>query len=241
MPYKSSLHLHTAEDPTEQGFVKYTIYELIDRASALDFKILALTCHNFFAYKNEYGDYAKNKGILLIPGIEITIKKNDGTDAHVVVLNCNAGAKKIKNLNDLKEYKKSHPEIFIIAAHPNFHFNVSLGLKTLEENIEIFDAIENSWFYCWLINLNNGAKRIAKKYHKPFIATADLHQIKGLNQDYALIEAENLTPSAIFTAIKNNRFTNYSEPKSLYLMFEFVWQTLLYQFTKPKSSENESN
>jgi predicted metal-dependent phosphoesterase TrpH len=61
MKYKSSLHIHTKEDSADGKIISYTIYDLIDKASEKDFKILALTGHKTFLFKDEYKEYALKK------------------------------------------------------------------------------------------------------------------------------------------------------------------------------------
>jgi predicted metal-dependent phosphoesterase TrpH len=61
MKYKASLHLHTKEDSVDSKFISYSIYELIDEASKKDIKILALTGHKTYIFKEEYRQYAFKK------------------------------------------------------------------------------------------------------------------------------------------------------------------------------------
>lgn len=215
MNFKTSLHIHTAEDILEGRNIPYTIYQLIDTAKKFDFKILALTGHEHFIYRSEYGEYAKQNGILLIPGIELTVISGSHKKNHVVVLNCSLDIEGVKTFSDLENYKKNHPDIFIIAPHPNFHLKVSLGLKNLEKYIDLFDAIEYSWFYTKWFNLNISAVKIAQKYHKPLIATSDLHRLVYLTRDYALIDSVDLNIKNIFLAIRQQHFVNITKPKTL--------------------------
>ncbi|MFA5047817.1 MAG: PHP domain-containing protein [Patescibacteria group bacterium] len=217
MKLKASLHLHTAEDLVEGGIIKYDIYRLIDEARESGFKVLALTCHKFFVYKKEYGDYAKRKGMLLIPGVEASLRKK-----HVLILNADKGADKVKSFKQLAGYKKKKPDILVIAAHPNFGFKVSMGIKLLKNNIDLFDAIENSWFYSRFFNLNKKVKKIAQKYNKPMIATADLHDLRYLNGDYAIISAPRMEIKDVLSAIKNGYFVNVTSPKNFFKLASYV-------------------
>ena len=226
MILKTSLHIHCAEDPLEHGIAKYTIYQLIDRAQTLGFQVLTITAHESFVCRSEHIEYAKNKNILLIPGIEATLKINCHKKAHAVILNCDIASEKINTLDDLKKYRATHPEILVIAPHPDFG-KLSLGLKILEQNQKLFDAFEHSWFYTNSINKNQATAILAKKLNKPLIATSDLHYIEYLNTDYALINASECTTEAVFTAIKNQNFTNYSEVKNNYTLFLFIFRSLL--------------
>ncbi|MFA6994908.1 MAG: PHP domain-containing protein [Patescibacteria group bacterium] len=214
MKVKASLHIHTAEDVLEGRHIFYNIYQLIDAAKKLDFKILALTGHEHFIYRSEYGAYAKKNGILLIPGIELTVISKSHKKNHVVVLNCGPDIESIKTFPDLENYKRNHLDIFIIAPHPNFHLGVSLGLKNLEKYIELFDAIEHSWFYTKWFNLNIAVAKIAQKYHRPLVATSDLHQLAYLDRDYALIESADLDIKNVLSALSQNNFVNVTKAKT---------------------------
>ena len=224
MKLKASLHLHTSDDLRDGDTIKYDIYQLINRAHESGFKILALTCHNFFVYKKEYGLYAQQKGMLLIPGVEASLRKK-----HVLILNADKEAEKVKSFKQLAEYKKDKPDILIIAAHPNFGFKVSMGIRRLKNNIDIFDAVENSWFYSRLINLNKKVERIAKKHNKPMIATADLHDLKYLDGDYIIIDAEKMEIQEIFSAIRSGRFVNVTKPKKPFELAAYVFRLMIWR------------
>jgi hypothetical protein len=75
---------------------------------------------------------------------------------------------------DLKKYRQTHPDMLLIAAHPNFGLGESLGMKRLKKYWNLFDAVENSWFYTKYINLNSKIQKLAQEKNKPYIATADL-------------------------------------------------------------------
>jgi len=222
MKLKASLHIHTAEDQIDGYIIKYNIYQLIDKASQLGFKVLAVTCHRKFVYRKEYGDYAKDKGILLISGIELSMSKFMFWRNDLIVLNCDKNIEQVKTFKQLADYKKRHPEIFIIAAHPNFGQRQSMGIKKLIKYIDLFDAIEHCWFYSSKINFNRRVEKIAKNFFKPFIATADAHVLTYFNTDYAIIDAEELTPQSIFTAIKQNKFINITKPKKLLELILYI-------------------
>ena len=230
MKLKTNLHLHTKEDPLDgedwKKIVTYSIYELIDYAHKLDFKVLAFTSHLKFVYKKEYGEYAKSKGLLLIPGIEIELKEIF-FEKHVLVLNCDKSVEKIKTFKELVEYKKNHPEIFIIAPHPDFGFIYSIGLKNLRKYIDLFDAIEYSWFYSKIFNLNKGGESVAREFKKPFIATSDTHVLGNLKYDYAVIEADDLSIQSVFKAIRESRFTNVTEEKDTIDLIKYQLKTNL--------------
>lgn len=220
MKYKASLHLHTKEDHEDGSIIKYSIYDLIDEAVRLDFKILALTGHKTFIFKPEYGEYAKEKGILLIAGIEAEIKGR-----HCLILNCDQSTEQIKNIDDLIAYKRGHPDCFVIAPHPNYKTK-SLGLSLVENYADLFDAIEHSWFYSKKANPNIATADLAKKIKKPLIATADLHRLEYLNCSYAVIDCVSLDASSVFEAIRRGKFENFSQPQSGWAMIIYFWSLM---------------
>lgn len=217
MRLKTNLHFHTGEDPCD--FISYNFYEGIDEAARLGFEVLALTCHEKFVYSPKLGDYARAKNILLIPGIEINVEKK-----HVLVLNCDRDAEKIKNFQELAEYKKTRPEIFILAPHPYFYGRKPLKNR-LEKHIELFDAIELSWFYSKLFNRNRKGEMIAGKYGKPFIATSDTHFFDFMDENYALVEVGQKTIAAVFQAVRNKNFENITSPRRLFkeMLWKYIW------------------
>lgn len=219
MKLKINLHFHTSDE--KYDFVNYTFYEGLKEAKNLKFDAIALTSHNQFINRRDYYEFAKKLDILLILGIELTIKGR-----HIVILNPRPDIKDVKTFKDLKLYKKNHPQIFILAPHPYFGFD-SLG-KQLEKNIDIFDAIEYCWFYSKYFNRNKKGKKIAEKHNLPFIATSDTHNLKVLDKSYAIIEAKEKTAAAVFEAIKENKFQNITSPRkflSEMLLAEIIRRT----------------
>jgi len=222
MKVKASLHIHTKEDFQDGYVINYNIYGLIDHAKILDFKVLALTGHDKYIYKPEYGEYAKDKGIILMPGIELRLNKFFLFNSHLIILNCGFDSEKIKNFEDLREYKKNHPEILVLAPHPAFDILESMSLSKLIKYMDVFDAIEHSWFYSKLFNLNNRVEKIAAKFNKPFISTADAHIFNYINTDYALIDIENLSTKEVIKAIKAGNFSNITAPKTILQMIKYI-------------------
>lgn len=235
MILKTNLHLHTADD-TEDG-LSYSTFQAIDEAEKLNMNVLALTCHRKFVYKKEYELYAEQKGILLIKGIEAKIEKK-----HVVILNlptgkagCNKEVEKIRTFEELKNYKKQNPQIFILAPHPFVWSAKSLG-KKLIRHIDIFDAIELSIFSNMFFNFNKKAGKIARKHNKPTVATSDTHDLNNLKRGFCIIETEERTPEAIFKAIKEKKIKNKIIAMSLLKMTEHIIKStareLLQKFKK---------
>ncbi|MEX0877970.1 MAG: PHP domain-containing protein [Candidatus Spechtbacterales bacterium] len=221
MRLKTNLHFHTAEDPHD--LVGYTLKEGIDHASSLGFEVLAVTCHNYFAWTKEHAEYAEEKGILLIPGIELTIaeekklKRNGYRKGyHTLVINADKDAEDIFTFDDLKEYRKKRGgEIAVIAAHPYFYGNFSLK-GYLEKYVNLYDAVEHSWYYSRVFNRNKKAMRFALKNELPFVATSDTHYLYNnhMDRNYAYLDTDEKTIEATVNAIKNGDIENVTKPSN---------------------------
>lgn len=208
MILKANLHMHTADDPKDS--ISYTFFEAADRAAELGFRVLAVTCHNRFVDRADQREYAARRGILAIPGIEATIE-----GAHVVVLNPDGDIERVRTFEALRRYREEHPGIFVLAPHPFFPDRYVLG-RRLDRHIDLFDAIEHSWFYSRRIDFNRRAERAARARGLPYLATSDTHDIRFLDASYALVDAEEPTVPAVFRALREGRFENKSAPRKLW-------------------------
>jgi len=221
MLLKSNLHFHTSEDPLD--IVKYSLKEGIEHAGSLGFDVLAVTCHNYFAWTRAHADYAKEKGVLLIGGIELTIseskkitRKGHRKGYHVLIINADKSAENIYTFKDLAEYRKKRgEEIAIIAAHPYFYGNFSLK-KNLEKYAYLFDAIEHSWFYSKIFNRNKKALKKALELELPLLATSDTHYLYNnhMERNHAMLVTDEKTIPAVIYAIKNGDIENITKPSN---------------------------
>jgi predicted metal-dependent phosphoesterase TrpH len=214
---KCQFHTHSGQDPKDK--IPYSEKDLISRAAKLGYDVLAITCHNKIAYNKNLRKFAEKKGILLISGVELTIQKT-----HNLILNPTEEILEVETFDDLREYKKHHPECLIIAPHPFFPTSKALK-KNLIENIDIFDAIEYSFCYTKTKNYNDEAVALAKRWKKPIVATADCHILKYLNHGFAEVNAEKSITS-IFKAIKQNRIKNHTQPISYFTIFKILFKMI---------------
>jgi len=212
---KADLHLHTKED--HQDSIKYNARELIGQAYLKGFEVLAITNHDQVTYDNYLAEYAKERGILLIPGVEATIGKK-----HVLLLNMDYSFHRIRTFDDLKLLKDGTG--LIIAPHPFFPSFTSLNSK-LEEHLDIFDAIEYSHCYLEKIDFNKKAEDLAKEFSLPLIGTSDAHFLWQIGTTYSLIEAKKDLESVI-AAIREGKIEIVTEPLSLPRACSIVWMLL---------------
>lgn len=226
MKYKACLHLHIKGDPTDN--ISYSFSDVIQKAVAEDFKIIAVTAHDKIMYSEEMQTLATQNGILLIPGIEKTIEGK-----HVVILNCHQSADQIESFTQLQAYKLAHAESFILAVHPFFYMPNCLKDK-LEQHIQLFDGIELNYFYNKYLNPNLRALKIAKKYNKPVIGTSDVHLIEYFSNTFTSITVQNLTILEVIEALKKNQLDITTNSFSILELIKILSKLLIVQFSNRK-------
>ena len=79
---RADFHHHINTDPVDGGFVAHSAGELIDRAAAVGLNVVAITCHESIPYDADATRYARERGIVLLRGMEATVD-----DCHVLLLN----------------------------------------------------------------------------------------------------------------------------------------------------------
>lgn len=208
---KAEFHTHFNYD-TNDFYIKYNIYDLIDEAKQKKFDVLGVTCHDKFFYDKKAEKYAKKNNIILIFGIEKTIEKK-----HVLILNTNKQSEKINTFHDLKNFKLENKEILIIAPHPYFPTNHCLNDKIIEYK-EIFDAFELSFFFTKRIDFNKKTLKFGQKIKKPFVANSDVHYLNDLGQSFTLIDSKKDIHEIIF-AVKKGKTNPVLNPLKFYEMF----------------------
>jgi len=199
-PLKADLHLHTAEDPLDR--IRYTAKELISKASDEGFDVISITNHHQMTFNQDLLSYAQERGILLIPGIEMTIQRR-----HVLVLNP-PPHKMCSDFFSLSKLRRL--ETLIIAPHPYFPGTYSLNGYLLK-HLNLFDALEYCHFYSPMINFNQRAVEVSRSFGFPLIGNSDAHFLSQLGTTYSLIYAEkNL--EAVFEAIRQNKVKVATRP-----------------------------
>jgi hypothetical protein len=206
---KVDFHTHTSDDP--QDYIDFSAEELIDRAAERGFDVLAITNHDAITHSRRLEDYAARRGILLIPGVELTL-----SNKHVVVINPESReVEAFRSLDDLAALRNE--ETLVIAPHPYYPGSRCLRSK-LEPYLDSFDAVEFSFFYNHFINPNKRAVETARTSGKPLVGSSDCHNIWQVGYTYSLVEAE-LNISSIIAAVKNGRVEVATTPLSMGSMF----------------------
>src|SRR6201984_464956 len=93
---KIDLHIHTLDDPKDA--VDYSAHQLLERARALGFRVLAIPLHDAVFDRQEVFADAAKMGILLIQAAEMRLQGAD-----VIVLNVSAEEMaQLKSFDDLR-------------------------------------------------------------------------------------------------------------------------------------------
>lgn len=225
MKLKAQLHVHTKQDPVDN--IRHTEKQKIDHAAKLGYEVMAITCHNVVIFSEDLRKYAEEKRILLIPAIEKSVEKR-----HVLILNADVEAQKIQTINDLRLYKKKNPDCLYIAAHPYYPGWISLH-KRLDDNIDIFDAIEYSWYHSKRINkYNKKAVATAEQHGKTLVGTSDNHLLRYFDETYSTIEAKEKTLESVLQAIRDGHVTFVSHDLTPWKMFCIVTEMWTRQLIK---------
>ena len=219
---KVDLHIHTLDDPKDA--VDYSAHQLLERARALGFRVLAITLHDAVFDRQEVFADAAEMGILLIPAAEVRL-----CGADVIILNVTGEEiAALKNFDDLRQLRaRRGNSIFTIAPHPFYVFGSSIGSRLLAE-IDCFDGIELCHFHKGLFNPNRRAKRVAARFGKPLIATSDAHRLHAFGRHYTTIPAPaELTLENVLTSLRAGPLGLTSPPSSFRQLVSAIYFVLL--------------
>jgi hypothetical protein len=203
---KVDLHTHTADDP--EDLIPYNTAELIDRAAALGYDALAVTLHNRQLDLRPWVDFARDRGVVLIPGLERTIGGK-----HVLLLNFPAVAEDVVTFDDVRALRR-HADGLVVAPHP-FYPGTTCLCRSMDRHADLFDAVEFSGFHTRGSGaFNRAAVRWAAGRGLPVVGNGDVHRLSQLGRTFSLVDAEP-TPGSICRAIREGRVELCTEPLSV--------------------------
>jgi predicted metal-dependent phosphoesterase TrpH len=179
---KAELHCHCSIDPVDYRICTYTPEELIYQAARLEYEILAITCHDKDIWTEALSEYARNLGITLIPGMEVT---TEGI-RHALVYNFRTGPESLNTLKKIRAH--SREDTMVIVPHAFFPGRTCLR-DLIERNLDLFDAIEYSGFHVRGVNFNKRGIELATRACKPLVGSGDIHQLWQLGRTYTWIYA----------------------------------------------------
>jgi len=223
---KVDLHVHTSDDPEDA--IGHSATDLIDRAAALRYSALAITLHNRYSDCRGLNDYARDRGIVLIPAVERSV---DG--AHALLINFPPESAEIESFESLRRFKVGHPRGLVVAPHPWFPLGNSLGAARMEQYADLWDAVEVNAFYTRLVDFNGPARRWAAARRLPLVGNGDIHQLRQLGSTYSLVDTRgDVTPDGICSAIKAGRVEVRSHPITHRLAASIAVRAILAGLTK---------
>jgi predicted metal-dependent phosphoesterase TrpH len=200
---KADLHLHTSEDPCD--WIRHSASELIDRAAERGYGALAVTLHDSQLECERLREQARDRGIILIRGIERTIE-----GSHVLLLNFPARvAMSIGSFADLAKARRRTRGL-VIAPHPFFPGHSCLQ-SALGDHAELFDAVEWSYFWTREVDFNTRAATWAAERGLPVVGSSDTHDIRQLGRTFTLIDAPD-DADAICEAVRKGHIALRTEP-----------------------------
>lgn len=187
---KADLHIHTSYSHDSASPPK----EMVKAALSKGINCIAITDHNEIKGAVEAIEFASDKPILIIPGIEIKSRKGDILGLGIKKLI----PKGLSARETIKEIKRSGG--IAIIPHPfAFNNNFKGNLKNLMDYIDGIEVLNASVFG----KGNQKAFEFAQKYNLPFIAASDAHSPKFVGRAHLEIPGNNLSIEEIFKEIKN--------------------------------------
>jgi predicted metal-dependent phosphoesterase TrpH len=201
---KADFHIHTDSDPNDA--ISYSDRELIDLAASKGYDVISITNHNVITDNDDLQEYARERGILLIPGVELMVEEK-----HIILINAQNRHLSIRDFKDLREAREEG--LLVIAPHPFFPKPQCLNGQ-FERHQEIFDAVEFSHFYHPLINFNRKAVRICKEQNIPMVGSSDTHMLRQFNTTWTLIDAKK-DPLSVVRAVRAGNVQMVTHPLSL--------------------------
>lgn len=192
---KADLHVHTADDPHDR--LGYSSEMLIDIVAQLNLDVLGIACHGHVVYTTHLAEYARRRGVLLVPAAEVLIEGK-----HVVLINPDPEQAAATTFAELRALGPRNA--VVMAPHPFYPAKACLR-KTLIKHMDLFDAIEYSCFYFYGCNPNRKAVAVARQYGRPLIGTTDTHVLPYCGSTYSWIAAEEASIEAVIAAIRAGR------------------------------------
>ncbi|HEY2933192.1 MAG TPA: PHP-associated domain-containing protein [Acidobacteriota bacterium] len=199
---KVELHTHTSDDPEDH--IPHSATDLIDRAAGLGYQVLAITLHNRQLRSSWLEGYARDRGLLLMPGVERTL-----FGKHILLINFPEEAAQVRSFEEIAVLK-SRCDGLVVAPHP-FYPSASCLRELLDRYRELFDAVEINHFYTRTIDFNRRAWKWAQANGKGVVGNSDVHHLSQLGKTYSLVDSEP-TAESVCDAIRKGRVEIRSNP-----------------------------
>jgi hypothetical protein len=202
---KIELHTHTDADPADR--ISHSTRQLVDRAADLGYGALAVTLHNRYFDPAADAGYARERGIVLLRGIEQTISRR-----HILLINFPPACADVRTFDDIARLRQRFPDGLVVAPHPFYPIRSALG-RALVDRPALFDAVEINAMYTRAVDFNRRAASWARAHGKPLVGNTDLHLLEQMGTTWSLVDAEP-HPDAICAAIRAGRVEVKTAPLS---------------------------
>jgi predicted metal-dependent phosphoesterase TrpH len=199
---KLELHAHTSDDPAD--LITHSTRQLVDRAATLGYGGLAITLHDRYFDPTPHAAYARERGVVLLSGIERTIGRQ-----HVLLINFPAAAADARGFEDVARLKERYGGL-VVAPHPFYPIPSALG-ASLDRHTALVDAVEVNAMYTRLVDFNRRAVAWARAHDKPLVGNTDLHLLDQMGTTFSLVAADP-EPDAICEAIRDGRVELHTAP-----------------------------
>ena len=167
---------------------------------------MAVTLHDRRLDLRPFASYARERGIVLIPGTERTIRGK-----HVLLINFHEAVEQIQSFDELAAVKQRSGGL-VIAPHPYYPARCCLR-DVLNQYPTVFDAVEVNAFYTSTVNFNRAAIRWATRRGKPLVGNGDVHRLRQLGTTYSLVDSDP-DADAICSAVAAGRVDVRTQPLS---------------------------
>ena len=187
---KTDLHIHTSYSYDSTASPK----KMVDAALRKGINCMAITDHNEVKGSLEAAEYAKERPILIIPGIEIKSREGD-----ILGLNIKRIIPSGLSAKETIEKIKEEGGLAIIPHPFGWICSFKGDLMSLLKEIDGIEVLNASIFGPG----NKKALNLSEKYNLPFTAGSDAHESNMVGKVYLEIPGDNLSIEEILNQIKN--------------------------------------
>jgi predicted metal-dependent phosphoesterase TrpH len=214
---RGDFHHHTNADPIDNRFVQHSLGELIDRAARIGLRAISVTCHESVPYDGDAERYARERGVVLLRGMEATVEKQ-----HVLLINFREFPRGRCTIDEIRAAKTA--DALVIAPHPFYPAGIA-SADLLLAYPDLFDAVEVSGLYTRMTaSFNRSAIRYAEQARLPMVGNSDTHFLWQMGSTYTEIDAEP-DAASIVEAVRRGRVRLRTEPLALRNLVEFIVRT----------------
>ena len=203
---KTELHAHTDADPADR--IAHGVRSLVDHAAGLGYGAIAITLHDRYFEPADDARYARERGVVLMAGIERTIRGR-----HILLINFPADSARIRDFDELAALKAASPHGLVVAPHPFYPTPSALGARLMNAHAALIDAVEVNAMHTRVLDFNRRAIAWARANHKPLVGNTDLHLLAQMGSTYSMVDSPS-DANAICDAIRNGRVTVHATPLS---------------------------